>query len=103
MITLLGLLLTACGGATPEIPSITPTTGSSEDITKSLPTKVSSQPPENQEIDPNQAIQVPVPNVDVAPNPTETLLIKTDLEATDPVTVALATGKPHLVEFFAFW
>ena len=25
------------------------------------------------------------------------------LHATDPATVALAQGKPQLVEFFAFW
>ena len=29
--------------------------------------------------------------------------VKTELEATDPATVQLAAGKPHLVEFFAFW
>jgi len=26
-----------------------------------------------------------------------------DLEATDPSTVNLASGKPQLIEFFAFW
>ena len=29
--------------------------------------------------------------------------VKTGLEATNPSTVALATGKPQLIEFFAFW
>lgn len=29
--------------------------------------------------------------------------VKKELEATDPSTVQLATGKPQLVEFFAFW
>jgi PBP1b-binding outer membrane lipoprotein LpoB len=29
--------------------------------------------------------------------------IRTELEATDPTTVNLASGGPTLVEFFAFW
>jgi hypothetical protein len=29
--------------------------------------------------------------------------VRTGLEATDPMTVALGTGKPVLLEFFAFW
>jgi hypothetical protein len=45
---------------------------------------------------------------DVSPeSPEETQpsqpVVKTGLEATDPSTVQLASGKPQLVEFFAFW
>ena len=29
--------------------------------------------------------------------------VRTELAATDPATVNLASGKPTLVEFFAFW
>jgi hypothetical protein len=29
--------------------------------------------------------------------------VRTELEATDPTTVSLASGRPMLVEFFAFW
>lgn len=29
--------------------------------------------------------------------------VKTQLEASDPATVVLATGQPQLIEFFAFW
>jgi hypothetical protein len=29
--------------------------------------------------------------------------VRTELAATDPATVDLASGKPKLVEFFAFW
>lgn len=36
--------------------------------------------------------------VEVVPPP-----VKTALVATDPATVDLATGKPQLLEFFAFW
>ena len=39
----------------------------------------------------------PVPEQGEAPP------VKTSLEATDPATVVLASGKPQLVEFFAFW
>ena len=35
--------------------------------------------------------------------PVATREVKTGLEATDPEKVQLASGKPQLVEFFAFW
>ena len=31
------------------------------------------------------------------------VIVKTELEATDPATVQLASGQVQLVEFFAFW
>lgn len=37
------------------------------------------------------------PSFDIIPTPRE------ELEATDPSTVVLTSGKPTLVEFFAFW
>jgi hypothetical protein len=37
------------------------------------------------------------------PEPTDSQVVKTELEATDPGTVQMASGKPQLVEFFAFW
>jgi hypothetical protein len=43
---------------------------------------------------------VPAAAPTVAPTPKP---VKAELEATDPTTVQLAAGKPHLVEFFAFW
>jgi ABC-type Fe3+-hydroxamate transport system substrate-binding protein len=59
---------------------------------------------------PNEATAI----VPVAPEATETeppaegaAVVPTsrgnELEATDPATVSLATGKPQLIEFFAFW
>jgi hypothetical protein len=30
-------------------------------------------------------------------------VVRSELEATDPTTVLLASGKPTLLEFFAFW
>jgi hypothetical protein len=41
----------------------------------------------------------PYPSPEVAVPPP----VKTGLEATNPSTVNLATGKPQLIEFFAFW
>ncbi len=41
-----------------------------------------------------------------APTPSEappTPTLRPELQATDPTTVDLASGKPTLVEFFAFW
>lgn len=102
-LTIFGLLMTACGGAIQEKQSITSTPSNSEGPAESQLSTIPSQIPETQETDPDPANQVMVPNVEVAPNPTEPLVVKTNLEATDPATVALATGKPHLVEFFAFW
>ena len=55
---------------------------------------------------------LPQPTAPVAAGPAESLppdtpsttpKVRTGLEATDPMTVALGTGKPVLLEFFAFW
>jgi hypothetical protein len=50
----------------------------------------------------------PVPTIDLDPYPSPDEAVppppvKTTLEATDPSTVILASGKPQLIEFFAFW
>jgi hypothetical protein len=44
------------------------------------------------------------PSADAYPAPGEDIpRLKTELEATDPSTVSLASGEIQLVEFFAFW
>jgi hypothetical protein len=44
------------------------------------------------------------PSADAYPAPGEEIpRLKTELEATDPSTVSLASGEIQLVEFFAFW
>lgn len=53
------------------------------------PVAPSAEPPAEGELPPTE-----VP----APKPA-----RTALEATDPTTVSLASGRPTLVEFFAFW
>jgi hypothetical protein len=84
-LSLLAAFLSACG------PAATPT--------EALPT--ATQP----------ATLTPAPEVlgtlppateeSVSPVPTPTL--RSGQEATDPTTVNLASGKPALVKFFAFW
>ena len=48
---------------------------------------------------PPVAMNTPAPSDGLAPTPT----LRTGQEATDPATVNLASGKPTLVKFFAFW
>ena len=43
------------------------------------------------------------PTIQVAPSQPAPPTVRTELAATDPATVNLASGKPTLVEFFAFW
>jgi len=43
------------------------------------------------------------PTAQVVPAQPAAPTIRTELAATDPTTVNLASGKPTLVEFFAFW
>ena len=49
--------------------------------------------------------RTPTTNSGAYPSPGEAAPppVKTGLEATHPSTVILASGKPQLVEFFAFW
>jgi hypothetical protein len=77
------------------------------------PAAVESQTPEIAPTDtsrPDVADSVTQPNTSEqqptkTPLQTDTLpvLPKEELQATDPTTVSLASGKPTLVEFFAFW
>jgi hypothetical protein len=54
---------------------------------------------------PVEAAPSPLPAMDEpsssGPEPTPTLRV--GLQATDPQTVVLGSGKPQLVEFFAYW
>ncbi|HEY47506.1 MAG: hypothetical protein AMJ88_06380 [Anaerolineae bacterium SM23_ 63] len=63
------------------------------------PTQESISVAESQEEPTIESAATPViePSPDVFPTPRQAL------EATDPSTVVLASGKPTLVEFFAFW
>lgn len=58
---------------------------------------------------PAPGYQFPTPDTnsggDPYPSPEQANLppVKTELQATNPATVNLATGEPQLIEFFAFW
>ena len=85
VVALCAVVLAACGAPAPTAviePEIKPTVVS---------TTAPSLPP--------AALDTPAPSVEVAPTPT----LRQGQEATDPATVNLASGKPTLVKFFAFW
>ncbi len=95
---LLAVLLVACsqGNASqkPEISLI----GKTELPTTGVPTSTEAAPTEEVEESQNVIENTPLPQVE-EPRPTP----RTGLAATDPISVNLASGKPTLVEFFAFW
>jgi hypothetical protein len=85
------ILLTACQGDRPATESAPPVV---ED-----PTQGSISTQESPEVPAPDSATIPETeaSLDVVPTPRQ------GLEATDPSTVMLASGKPTLVEFFAFW
>jgi hypothetical protein len=94
IMALLGLVLGAgCSGA--SVPTQLP-----EPVVELQP-----EPTEAIVVEEEQKIETaPLPTeVVIAPPASEPPVAKTGLEATDPTTVVFASGKPTLVEFFAFW
>jgi hypothetical protein len=55
------------------------------------PTRIANQDPTESVLNTPSSDRVPLPTV------------RSDIEATDPKLVELASGKPQLIEFFAFW
>ena len=80
---------------TPKVPSPTPEATESARPTEDAQdqtTEVANPSPET--------VNTPTPE----PQPTEVVATpRSELTATDPTGVKLASGKPALVEFFAFW
>jgi hypothetical protein len=104
ILILTGLFLVGCGGAQQDAATAIATAidkGQSEAESASTP----DQLPGTAASSPDPTNQVILPNINVAPYPgsTELPTVKTELKASDPTTVSLASGKPQLVEFFAFW
>ncbi len=87
--TLAVVLVAACSDSTQTAPTATsemlPAEVQAEDTP--APVEVATQTPASEEES----------NAQVLPTP------KQGLAATDPTTIDLASGKPMLVEFFAFW
>ena len=96
VIVLAGLLLAACTGASQQVdrePNVD-TPPLEQDVDKDAPV-------ENVEVSEGEGAPSPVPpesaSADAKPTP------RSELNATDPSTVNLATGNPQLFWFFAFW
>lgn len=86
------VLLSACAGPIPTMPSNgVPDAGEQQVASPTpTPTRVTEDMQDNGE-----------PQAPPAPSATPT--VRPGLEATDPASVDLASGKPTLLEFFAFW
>jgi hypothetical protein len=85
VVALCAVVVAGCGSPTPAAviePEIKPTVVST--AAPSLPA---------------EALDTPAASGEVGPTPT----LREGQEATDPATVNLASGKPTLVKFFAFW
>ncbi len=95
-VALTGLLLAACTGTSQKVDD------PSADIASQQQEVVESAPVGNVEFSEGEdAASAPVlqesASADVRPTP------RPELSATEPSTVNLASGKPVLLEFFAFW
>jgi hypothetical protein len=97
-VVLTGLLLAACTGTLPQVDPDDP----SADIASQQQEVDEGAPVGNVEVSEGEdAAPAPVlpesAPADVRPTP------RPELSATEPSTVNLASGKPVLLEFFAFW
>ena len=96
VIVLAGLLLAACTGASQQVdrePNVD-TPPLEQDVDKDAPV-------ENVEVSEGDVAPVPVPpeSASAGAKPTP----RPELSTTEPSTVNLASGRPMLLEFFAFW
>jgi hypothetical protein len=97
---LLGLVMSACTGTkTQEV--VPPTDAIGVEVERE-PTQGESTDPTTE---PTQAAEVESAPEEVSTPTEETQKpeLKTSLVSTDPESVNLTSGKPTLVEFFAFW
>ena len=102
LVFILSILIGACTGTATQ--ADLPPTATSTTVAEVAPTQEAS----GQEVVVEDATEVPVvePTQVEVVVPTEAIPkpeLKTALVATDPGDVDLTSGKPTLVEFFAFW
>lgn len=95
---LLGLTVMMLGACTGSSETATPT-AAEEGVTPEL-VATSPAAPTAQVPDATAGSADETPALPESPSPKP---VRTELEATDPTTVSLASGRPMLVEFFAFW
>ena len=106
-----GIAVSACSPAKPATdsppatslpsPLLAPSTGEVTPL-PTAPAPVSATQPPSIPTAGAQPPNNPTTQPPTAP-PEEPPPVKQGLEATDPQTVNLSDGTPHLVEFFAFW
>jgi hypothetical protein len=88
------VLLSACAGPIPSMPSNGgPGVGEPQ---AASPTSTPTLTPVPEDVQDDGEPQAP-------PAPSATPTVRPGLEATDPESVDLASGKPTLLQFFAFW
>ncbi len=96
VVILAGLLLAACTGSSQQVDRdpYADTQPLQQDVDTDAPV-------ENVEVSEGDVAPIPVPPesapADAKPTP------RPELSATEPLTVNLASGRPMLLEFFAFW
>ena len=90
----MALLFVGCQSA--PAPEAAPPESASP-VNPSIPSPNPQQP-----IPAEPAADVPAPSPEVPTQPAAPP-VRTELAATDPASVNFASGKPTLVEFFAFW
>ena len=96
IVVLAGLLLAACTRPSQEVDRdpFVDTAPQQQEVEEGTPA-------ENMEVSEGEVAPTSVPSepapADVKPTP------RPELSATEPSTVNLASGRPQLVEFFAFW
>lgn len=105
VLVLAGLFVVACSGSELQNNNTGLPLISDENQTGNEQAPTPAQSVTTESVSPDPTNHVILPNVNVAPNPeaTKAPAVKTELEATNPATVSMASGKPQLVEFFAFW
>lgn len=103
--TLLALVVSACGttqGGTGVLVESTTQAPPEESATIDPPSSA-GEPPALTAHPTTDEVSISTPTAPEPVAPTEAQPVKTELEASDPTRVSLASGQVHLVEFFAFW
>lgn len=98
IVVLTGLLLAACTGASPQVDLDDPSVdvaSQQQEVDEGAPVG-NMEVSEGEDAAPTLVPQESAPT-EVRPTP------RPELSATEPSTVHLASGKPVLLEFFAFW
>ena len=101
------LVFAACKPKPVETPDVQPYPGGGEVVSPGMqyPEAVEESAPLDSYPDPemDDPQDEPIGEVDYPAPEIEPSTLKTELEATNPKTVSLASGQIQLVEFFAFW